>query len=139
MKNVAIICAALLVVGMVASASAADGVSKSNLASMGFASAQTMSDVDGMAVRGKGWHGPSTGTKASVGGTSSALFFDPNYGGSTSSNNYSASSSSKYGSSLAKGNDASNAGIVFTTTNHWGTVTKSISIVSGGSGFAFAK
>jgi hypothetical protein len=136
MKNVAIICAALLVVGMVASASAAEGVSKSTLASMGFASAQTMSDVDGLAVRGKGFHG---GTKASVGGSSSALFFDPNYGGSTSSNNYAASSSDKHGSSLAKGNDSSNAGIVFTTTNHWGTVTKSISIVSGGSGFAFAK
>jgi hypothetical protein len=137
MKNVAIICAALLVVGMVASASAADGISKSTLASMGFASAQTMSDVDGMAVRGKGF--TPRGTSASVGGTSSAAFFDINNGVSTASNHYDASSSHKSDPSKAKGNDSSNAGIVFTQTGDLGNFTKSTMVVSGGSAFAFSK
>jgi hypothetical protein len=135
MKNVAIICAALLVVGMVASASAAEGVSKSTLASMGFASAQTMSDADGMAVRGKGWKG----TSASVGGTSSAAFFDINYGVATDSNHYDAASKHKYDSSYAKGRSDSSAGIVITMSGDTGYYTHSTMIVSGGSAKAYAK
>ena len=136
MKNVAIICAALLVVGMVASASAADGVSKSTLASMGFANAQTMTDQDGTAVRGKGWVWMG-GTSASVGGTSSAAFFDINNGVSTASNHYDSSSSNQ--PSLAKGNSSSNAGIAINQTGDFGSFTKSIMVVSGGSAFAFSK
>src|SRR6476660_1617208 len=120
MKNVAIICAALLVVGMVASASAADGVSKSTLASMGFANAQTMTDQDGTAVRGKGWVWMG-GTSASVGGTSSAAFFDINYGVSTASNHYDSSTSHQSDPSLAKGNSTSNAGITITQTGDLGS------------------
>ena len=138
MKNVAIICAALLVVGMVASASAAEGVSKSTLASMGFASAQSMSDLDGMAVRGKGWVFQG-GTSASVGGTSSAMFFDPNFGGSTSSNHYDSAASHESDPSKAKGNSNSNAGIVFSYTGDLGSWTKSIFVSSGGGAFAFSK
>jgi hypothetical protein len=105
---------------------------------MGFASAQTMSDVDGMAVRGKGWVFMG-GTSASVGGTSSAAFFDINNGVSTASNHYDASSSHGWDPSKAKGSSSSNAGIVFTQTGDLGSITKSIMVVSGGSAFAFSK
>ena len=58
MKNLGILCAALvLVAGMVASASAAErtaSVSNSALASMGMGSMQVMTDHDGLAIRGKG-------------------------------------------------------------------------------------
>jgi hypothetical protein len=138
MKNVAIICAALLVVGMVASASAADGISKSTLSNMGFANAQTMTDQDGLAVRGKGWVFMG-GTAASVGGTSSAAFFDINFGVSTASNHYDSSASHDSDPSKAKGNSMSNAGIVFTQTGDLGNFTKSTMVVSGGSAFAFSR
>jgi hypothetical protein len=100
MKNVGIVCAALVVALMVSSASAADAVSKSTLASMGLSSMQVMSDNDGLAVRGKG-------TSASVWGQGTA-----DYLGQTSTNGYRASSSHWSGPSSAGGNNLSVAGTV---------------------------
>src|SRR5262245_59618575 len=54
MKTFSFMCAAIVLAsGMVATASAADHVSKSTLTSMGFANAQVLSDTEGAAVRGK--------------------------------------------------------------------------------------
>jgi hypothetical protein len=101
MKNVGIVCAALVViVSMVASASAADHVSKSTLSSMGLGSMQLISDNDGLAIRGMG-------TSASVWGESTA-----NYLGQTSTNGYQASSSHHHGDSSAEGKNLSVAGTV---------------------------
>ena len=82
MKNFCIVCAAtVLAATLVASASAGEhAVSKSTLNSMGFSSVQVMSDVDGLAVRGKG-------TYASVWGSGSAIFGNGN-GGNASANGY---------------------------------------------------
>jgi len=74
MKSFAIACAALML--LAATASAGDlAVSKSTLGSMGLGGMQTMSDDDGMTVRGKG-------TFAAVWGGSVA-----NWPGQQSSNN----------------------------------------------------
>jgi hypothetical protein len=75
MKSFAIACALML---FAASASAADAVSESTLGSMGLGKMQSMSDNDGLAVRGKG-------TFANVLGTSATSFH-----GQTASNSYEA-------------------------------------------------
>ena len=139
MKNVTIICAALLVVGMVASASAAEGISKSTLASMGFTSASTLSDLDGMAVRGKGWRGS---TSAEVSGKFSASFFDVFTGVSTSTNKYEAESSHLGDDrSSATGNGRSTAGIMVETYGPKGATLsmKYTTLVSGGMTSALGK
>ena len=100
MKSLAIACA-LLVAGLAASASAAD-VSKSTLDAMGFGNATVMSDIDGMAVRGKG-------TSAEVWGRGTANF-NNSYGSNTSTNGYEAEASHRYGRSEAGGSNLSNAG-----------------------------
>lgn len=98
MKNFAIACAAIVL--FAATAKAGDlAVTKSTLSSMGLGSMQTMSDNDGLAVRGKG-------TAAAVWGTSTAKW----YGGQFSNNNYEAGSSWIGKSSGAKGSSYSFAG-----------------------------
>ena len=139
MKNVAIICAALLVVGMVASASAAEGVSKSTLASMGFASAQSMSDLDGMAVRGKGFTGS---TSAEVSGKFSAAFYDLNNGIAKTTNGYEAESShAGENRSSAQGTGLSKSGITFLVLGKDGDIVSGMStmIMSVGGASASAK
>jgi hypothetical protein len=101
MKNFGIVCGALVViVSMLASASAADHVSKSTLSSMGLGSMQSISDNDGLAIRGMG-------TSAGVWGQGTA-----NYGGQTSTNGYEAYSSHRKGSAAAEGKNLSFAGTV---------------------------
>lgn len=100
MKTFAIGCAALMM--LAATASAADlAVSKSTLSSMGLGAMQTMSDDEGVAVRGKF-------TFATVWGSSSANWF-----GQSSNNNYAAGAGhlGNTGSS-AGGNSLSGAGNV---------------------------
>lgn len=100
MRSFAIACAAVLL--FAATASAADlAVSKSTLGSMGLGSMQTLSDDDGLAVRGKG-------TFASVWGGSQASF----YGGQFSSNSYEAGAQWLGKPSHAGGNSLSFAGKV---------------------------
>jgi hypothetical protein len=137
MKSFAILCAALLVAGIAASATAGEHVSKSTLASMGFGSVQVMSDADGDAVRGKGWFGPSYGTSASVSGSSTANYWGHS-GNATASNQYSASSKHKFGPASAQGESNSFAGTEYTKSfgNH--TVTTTFYIVSGGGASASA-
>jgi hypothetical protein len=100
MKSLAIACA-VLVAGLVGTAKAAD-VSKATLGEMGFANATVMSDVDGLAVRGKG-------TSASVFGASIANY-NTWKGDNSATNGYEASASHRHGSSLAKGSNLSFAG-----------------------------
>ena len=84
MRNVAIVCAVLML--FAATASAGDlAVSKSTLDSMGLSGMQEMSDTDGMAVRGKG-------VFAEVWGGSQANWFSGN-GQQSSSNHYAAGAS----------------------------------------------
>ncbi len=124
MKKLAIICvAAVLFAGMVGSVSAAERVPASTLASMGFSSVHQISDVDGLAVRGKG-------TSAGVWGQSTAVF-----GPNTSSNGYSASASHHYGSSTANGSNSSFAGV----TNTFGHFVSSTIVSAGGASSAYAK
>jgi hypothetical protein len=124
MKKFAISCvAAMLVAGMVGSASAADSVPTSTLASMGFGSAHQMSDNDGLTVRGMG-------TSASVWGTSTAT-----KGDNTSTNGYAAAASHHHGSSTANGKNLSFAGSVSGSPN---SIHFHIN-VAGGSSSAFAK
>ncbi len=125
MKNLCILCAAIvLVASMSAVVSAGElSVPKSTLNSMGFSSVSVMSDNDGLAVRGKG-------TSASVWGQSTAVF-----GPNTSTNGYSASASHYFGSSTAVGHNNSFAGI----TNTFGHFTSSTIVSAGGSSSAFAR
>jgi hypothetical protein len=114
MKNVAIICAALVIfAGIAATASAGEqvgSVSKSTMASMGFASAHQLSDADGLAVRGKG-------TSASVMGTSTANY-DGRHGDATSTNAYMASADHRHDGSSANGSSLSFAGNVSGSVHH---------------------
>jgi len=127
MKNVVLACAALVVLaGMVASASAAERVSKSTLSSMGLGSMQLMSDSDGLAIRGKG-------TSASVWGEGTA-----NYRGQTSTNGYHASSSHYSGSSSAVGANISVAGTVKVNVDSSGFSVRANLGVAGGASFASA-
>jgi hypothetical protein len=80
MKKTLIAAAALLVCSTSAMA-AEPSISASTLQGMGLGQMRTLSDAEGLSVRGKG-------TYAGVWGGSTA-----NWGGQTSSNNYSASSS----------------------------------------------
>ena len=107
MKNFALACAALTL--LAATASAAEPVSKSTLASMGLGGMQEMSDTDGMAVRGKGYFGYGGGTRAAVWGGSTANW----YGGQSSSNNYETSASWLGKSSSSVGGSFSFAGKAF--------------------------
>jgi hypothetical protein len=106
MKNFAIACAAVVL--LAATASAAEPVAKSTLASMGLGGMQQMSDNDGMAVRGLGIPHPAFGggTRASVWGSSTANW----YLGQTSNNNYAAEASWLGKSSNAVGKSFSFAG-----------------------------
>jgi hypothetical protein len=98
MKTFAFGCAALML--LAATASANDlAVSKSTLGSMGLGSMQTMSDGDGLAVRGKG-------TFAGVWGSSSAHW----PGQQASNNNYIAGAAWLGKGSSAGGNSLSAAG-----------------------------
>jgi hypothetical protein len=98
MKSFAIACALLL---FAASASAAEPVAKSTLASMGLGNMQQLSDTDGLAVRGKGaW--------TSVWGGSVANW----YGGQSATNNYQGGSSWYGKPSGSTGNSFSFAGKV---------------------------
>ncbi len=104
MKSFAIACAVML---FAATASAAEPVSKSTLASMGLGGMQQMSDSDGQAVRGKGYTGSfGGGTYARVWGGSQANW----YGGQSSNNNYESGVSWLGKSSNAVGNSFSFAG-----------------------------
>lgn len=102
MKSFAIACAVML---FAATASAAEPVSKSTLASMGLGGMQQMSDSEGTSVRGKGYFGPFGGTSAKVWGSSSA-----NYYGQTSNNNYQGGAAWLGKPSNATGNSFSFAG-----------------------------
>jgi hypothetical protein len=135
MKNVALACAALVVLaGMVASASAAERtVSKSTLSSMGLGSMQLMSDNDGLAIRGKGQMGGGSGTSASVWGEGTA-----NYRGQTSTNGYQASSHHSSGPSSAVGGNISVAGTVKVYVNNNGFSVHANLGVAGGASFASA-
>ena len=144
MKNVAIICAATVIVaGLVASASAADhvvSVRKSTLASMGFGSASLMSDAEGLAVRGKGWH-PSAPkvtvtTSASVSGTSTANYHGKS-GDSSASNQYTAASNHTDGGAAgATGNSLSFAGQVWGGASNSGFHVSGTVVISGGTATA---
>ncbi|REK13021.1 MAG: hypothetical protein DWQ37_10380 [Planctomycetota bacterium] len=108
MKSFAIACAALA--AMVSTAAAGDlAVSKSTLGNMGLGSMTTMSDEDGMTVRGKG-------TFANVWGASEARWTitDPNnpnnYVQQISANNYEAGASWVGKRSSAIGGNLSFAG-----------------------------
>ena len=144
MKNVAIICAATVIVaGLVASASAADlSVRKSTLANMGFGSASIMSDVDGMAVRGKGYSGhhsaPKVTTTASVSGSSTANYYG-HKGDSTATNQYSASSNHTDGGGAgAQGSSLSFAGKISGGASGEGFQVHGTLIISGGHASASA-
>ena len=100
MKNVLIASCALVLFACVSTASAAEMISKSTLSDMGLGSMQTLSDADGMAVRGKG-------TFAGVWGSSTTLFQ-----GSSANNNYEAGAQWAGASSHAFGQSFSFAGIV---------------------------
>jgi hypothetical protein len=113
-------------VALVASASAAERVSKSTLSSMGLGSMQLMSDNDGLAIRGKG-------TSASVWGEGTA-----NYKGQTSTNGYAASSSHHHSSSSAVGANISVAGTVKINANSNGLSVHANLGVAGGASFAAA-
>lgn len=125
MKNLGIVCAALVVVAsMVSTVSAADAISKSTLASMGLGSMQVMSDNDGLAVRGLGYRG----TYATVWGESTA-----NYQGQTSTNGYEAGAKHKYGPSSAEGKNLSVAGTVkLKYSSEYGIYLKANLGVAGG-------
>jgi hypothetical protein len=114
MKNVTIICAAMVIfAGIAATASAAErvvSVPKATLASMGFASAHQLSDTDGLAVRGKG-------TSAAVMGTSTANYSGRS-GDATSTNSYMASADHRHDSSSANGGSLSFAGNAHGSVNH---------------------
>lgn len=124
MKNLCILCAAVVLVASMATiVSAGDlSVPKSTLSSMGFSSVTVISDIDGLAVRGKG-------TSASVWGESTATS-----GPNTSTNGYAAAASHHHGSSTANGNNLSFAGNV--SSGHHG-VHFSVN-VAGGSSSAYA-
>ena len=100
MKNVLIASCALVLFACVSSASAAEPISNSMLSNMGLGSMQTLSDTDGMAVRGKG-------TFAGVWGGSTAVFQ-----GSSATNNYEAGAQWAGSASYADGGSMSFAGIV---------------------------
>jgi len=103
MKSFAIACAVML---FAATASAAEPVSKSTLASMGLGGMQQMSDSEGTAVRGKGYMGGfGGGTYAKVWGSSSASYY-----GQASNNNYQSGASWLGKPSNATGNSFSFAG-----------------------------
>jgi hypothetical protein len=127
MKNFGIVCAALVIcAGLVASASAAEHVSKSTLSSMGLGSVQQMSDNDGLAIRGKG-------TSASVWGEGTA-----NFKGQTSTNGYQAAASHHNSSSSALGGNISAAGTVRLHANNSGFSVHANLGVAGGTSFAAA-
>jgi len=100
MKNVLIASCALVLFACVSTASAAETVSKSTLSNMGLGSMQTLSDADGMGVRGKG-------TFAGVWGSSTAL-----WQGSSATNNYEAGAQWAGKPSFAHGESMSFAGVV---------------------------
>jgi hypothetical protein len=142
MKKFVITCVATaLVASLVASASAGDrvvSVSKSTLASMGFGSASVMSDVDGLAVRGKGWHpsSPTVTTTASVSGSSTANYYG-HKGDSTSTNQYSASSNHTDGGGAgATGSSQSYAGQLWGGANNSGFHVGGTLVISGGTATA---
>ncbi|REK19287.1 MAG: hypothetical protein DWQ37_01460 [Planctomycetota bacterium] len=87
-----------------ASAGEPAGISKNTLGNMGLGSMQTMSDTEGMTVRGKG-------TFAGVWGGSTAAWS----GGQVSNNNYEAASSWAHKPAFAKGESLSFAGIIEAT------------------------
>jgi hypothetical protein len=130
MKNVAIICAAMVIfAGIAATASAGEhavSVPKSTLASMGFASAHQLSDNDGLAVRGKG-------TSASVIGTSTANYSGRS-GDATATNAYTAAADHHSSASSANGGSLSFAGNAHGSVHH---VYFNV-IIAGGSAHASA-
>jgi hypothetical protein len=97
MKIFASLCATV-VLSAASAAAAEPAVSPATLSAMGLSSMESLSDADGLAVRGKG-------TFANVWGGSTAT-----WGGQTSSNNYSAGSSWLGKSSGAVGSSTSFAG-----------------------------
>ena len=126
--NLRIVTAATVVLAALAVSASAGEVSKSTLHSMGFGSMQQLSDVDGLAVRGKG-------TSASVWGQGTANFF----GGNTSTNGYLAAADHHHGSSTAAGGNISAAGVITGVATNHGFVVSGIIAVAGGTSFAFAK
>ncbi|MEX2333250.1 MAG: hypothetical protein WD600_03270 [Pseudohongiella sp.] len=100
MKNVLIASCALVLLACVSTATAAEPISKSTLGNMGLSGMQSLSDADGMAIRGKG-------TFAGVWGGSTAL-----WQGSAASNNYEAGAQWVNKDSTALGNSLSFAGVV---------------------------
>jgi hypothetical protein len=129
MKSLAIACA-VLVAGLVGSASASE-VSKSTLTSMGFANATIMSDVDGLAVRGKG-------SSASVWGVGTANFNNDN-GSNTSTNGYLAAAEHRKGSSKAEGSNLSYAGNATGSIGRHGLRVNFNVNLAGGKSSAYAK
>jgi hypothetical protein len=128
MKNVSIICAALVIfAGIAATASAGErAVPKSTLTSMGFAGAHQLSDTDGLAVRGKG-------TSASVIGTSTANYSGRS-GDATSTNAYTAAADHHSSASSANGASLSFAGDARGSVHH---VNFNV-IIAGGNATAHA-
>lgn len=98
MKNLTVICSAIVIcAGIAANASAAEravSVPKSTLASMGFASAHQLSDTDGLAVRGKGtstanaYAASANQHLSAASATGSRLSFVGNAGGSVHHANF---------------------------------------------------
>jgi hypothetical protein len=129
MKSLAFACA-VLVAGLVGSASANE-VSKSTLGAMGFGNATIMSDVDGLAVRGKG-------TSAAVWGEGTANYTNHN-GSNTSTNGYDAAASHRKSSSLAKGSNLSYAGNAKGSISDHGTYIRFNANFAGGKSSAFAR
>jgi hypothetical protein len=129
MRSFAIACAVLML--FAATASAGDlAISKSTLGSMGLGGMQTLSDSDGLAVRGKG-------TFASVWGGSQAQF-----GGQFAENHYEAGASWLGKSSSAAGHSFSFAGqveVLFAADpTGFALQVQAAAGISGGSASAFA-
>jgi opacity protein-like surface antigen len=119
-----LLCAAVVAAMFAGSASAADNVKSSTLAKMGLSSMSSMSDSEGLAVRGKG--------SASVWGGSFALYAGH---GVVDGAAHGYQASSHTSNALAAGADLSAAGVVYGHNHSVGFLIG----VSGGGSIAYAK
>jgi hypothetical protein len=130
MKNVIFASCALVLFAFVSSAAAGEPISKSTLSNMGLGSMQSLSDADGMAVRGKG-------TFAGVWGSSTAQ-----WNGQSATNNYEAGAQWVGKHSFAQGESKSFAGnieaIYLQDPTGSSLSVQMIGGISGGSAKAFA-
>src|SRR5262249_2240062 len=100
-----IVTAAMVVLCATAAFASAGEISNAKLSGMGLSGMQQLSDVEGLAIRGKGTH-------AAVWGASTATYDGPYNNSATSSNGYVAGASHHHGSSSANGANLSFAGNV---------------------------